>query len=46
LYSALLQALRELEEHLEVHINLENNVLFARAAALNARRQKGLKYSS
>jgi regulator of cell morphogenesis and NO signaling len=41
LYRALIDALREFEANLREHMELENNVLFARAAALNSRRQKG-----
>jgi iron-sulfur cluster repair protein YtfE (RIC family) len=36
----LINGLKGFEERLEEHMNLENNVLFARAAALNSRRQK------
>ena len=43
LYGQLIKGLRELESHLHDHMNLENNVLFARAAALNARHRKGPK---
>jgi regulator of cell morphogenesis and NO signaling len=46
LYTRLIESLRTFEEHLFEHMSLENNVLFARAAALNSRRQKGTKTGS
>jgi regulator of cell morphogenesis and NO signaling len=44
LYRALIEGLREFERRLQDHVEVENNVLFARAAALNARHQQGPKY--
>jgi regulator of cell morphogenesis and NO signaling len=43
LYRRLIDGLREFESHLKDHMNLENNVLFARAAALNERHHKRAK---
>jgi regulator of cell morphogenesis and NO signaling len=40
LYRALIASLRDFESQLREHMDMENNVLFARAAALNGRRQK------
>ena len=42
LYRALIEALRDFETRLREHMDLENNVLFARAAALNSRRHKSV----
>jgi regulator of cell morphogenesis and NO signaling len=43
LYQELIDSFERFEQRLEEHMNLENNVLFARAAALNSRRQKPVK---
>lgn len=40
MYQGLIEQLKMFELRLMDHMSLENNVLFARAAALNARRQK------